>query len=430
MDVSLGPTHMLPNNVSDWPPSPETRRPRQKTRLLIGAAVLASLVGIGVVGMTGGVPDATGLATSVLSGHLWGGASDDPAVDDATQRAIQHVIQQASDSQAQAIATRDPSPMAETATTSYYQQLVQNNQDLLDNGVTAIELVALEWGPITSHQATATATAYETWSTTHADTTSEQSRARAVYTLVQSGDTWRIQSDAHPDENQSPTAAAPAAAANPAPGGQPGPAGRGGPASRAQSRNWSGYAATPGTYTGVSATWTVPEFAPDSPAGVDAVWVGIGGVRSEDLIQAGTQQTVSGTGRTRYETWIEVLPQPSRAVPLAVSAGDSISVSITQQVYQVTEQYTSSLSSAEWVEEAPTAGRGRLLPLDNFGTITFSQAFAVKDGHAVSIGGAGGRAITMIGAGGEPLAEASQLGVDGATFTISRTANPARLRRG
>ena len=141
-----------------------------------------------------------------------------------------------------------------------------------------------------------------------------------------------------------------------------------------------------------------------------------------------------------------MLPQPSRAVPLAVSAGDSISVSISQQaadrwvvaftntttrqVYQVTEQYTSSLSSAEWVEEAPSAGRGRLLPLDNFGTITFSQAFAVKDGHAVSIGGAGGRAITMIGAGGEPLAEPSQLDVDGASFTISRTANPARLRRG
>src|SRR5437588_8496831 len=204
---------MLPNNLSDWPPSPQTRRPSQKTRLLVGAAVVGSLVGIGLVGMAGGVPRAIGLPTSVLSGPSSGGVSDDPAVDDATQRAIQHVIQQASDSQAQAIATRDPSPMADTATGSYYQQLVQNNQDLLDNGVTAIELVALEWGPITSHQATATATAYETWSTTHADTTSEQSRARAVYTLVQSGDTWRIQSDAHPDENQSPTGVpAPAAA--------------------------------------------------------------------------------------------------------------------------------------------------------------------------------------------------------------------------
>jgi Peptidase A4 family len=424
---------MLPNNVSNWPPTPKTRRSTQPTRLLIAAALVGSLIGIGVVCMAGGLPPPS--ATS-------GGVSGDAPADAATQQAIRHVIQQAGDAQTEAIATGDPSPMADSATSGYYHQLVHDNQDLLDNGVTAIELVAREWGTITSRDRTATATVYETWSTTHSDTTTEQSRARAVYTLVQSGDTWRIQSDAHPDDNQSP----PPAGGDPAPAGQPGPAGGAGPASHEQSRNWSGYAATGGTYTGVSATWSVPQFAPDSPAGVDAAWVGIGGVRSQDLIQAGTQQTVSGNGRTRYESWIEVLPQPSRSVPLAVNAGDSISVSISQQapdrwllvftntttrqVYQVTEQYVSSVSSAEWVEEAPTAGRGRLLPLDNFGTITFSQAYAVKDGRAVSIGGAGGRAITMIGAGGEPLAEPSLLGVDGASFTISRTSNPARLRRG
>src|SRR5579859_7499412 len=47
-----------------------------------------------------------------------------------------------------------------------------------------------------------------------------------------------------------------------------------------ESRNWAGYAAGSGSFTSVSATWTVPQFAPDSPAGADAVWVGIGGVRS------------------------------------------------------------------------------------------------------------------------------------------------------
>jgi hypothetical protein len=36
----------------------------------------------------------------------------------------------------------------------------------------------------------------------------------------------------------------------------------------------------------------------------------------------------------------------------------------------------------------------------------------------------------MIGGTGEPLAEPSELGVDGASFTISRTSNPAKLRRG
>jgi Peptidase A4 family len=419
---------MLPNNVSDWPPTPNTRHPAQLRRLLLAAALVASLGGIGLVSMAGGL--AQPVATS-------GGVSGDAPADAATQQAIQHVIQQAGAAQAQAIATGDPSPMANSATSGYYQQLVHDNQDLQDNGVTAIELVGLEWGTITSRDRTATASVYETWSTTHADTTAEQSRALAVYTLVQSGGAWRIQSEAHPDENQRPTGAPPAGADNPT---------LRAPDSHEQSRNWSGYAATGGTFTGVSATWSVPQFAPDSPAGADAAWVGIGGVRGQDLIQAGTLQTVSGNGRTRYETWIEVLPQPSRSVPLAVNAGDAISVSIsqqasnqwlvvftnttTQQVYRVTEQYASSASSAEWVEEAPTAGRGRLLPLDSFGTITFSQASAVKDGRLVSIAAAGGRAISMIGATGEPLAEPSALGGDGASFTISRTSNPARLRRG
>src|SRR5579859_5731149 len=72
-----------------------------------------------------------------------------------------------------------------------------------------------------------------------------------------------------------------------------------------ESRNWAGYAATRGTFTAVSATWHVPEFAPDSPAGADATWVGIGGVRGGDLIQAGTQETVSGRGATQYQAWVE-----------------------------------------------------------------------------------------------------------------------------
>src|SRR5205823_10341559 len=137
--------------------------------------------------------------------------------------------------------------------------------------------------------------------------------------------------------------------------------------------NWSGYAATGGTYTAVSGSWSVPQFSPDGPAGIDAAWVGIGGVRSRDLIQAGTQQTVSGSGRTQYEAWIEMLPRSSRPVPLQVHPGDSITVSIneestdqwlihftnntTGQTYDTTQTYTSSHSSAEWVEEAPSAGR-------------------------------------------------------------------------
>jgi len=201
-----------------------------------------------------------------------------------------------------------------------------------------------------------------------------------------------------------------------------------------ESRNWAGYAATGGTFTAVSGTWSVPEFAPDSPAGADAIWVGVGGVRGNDLIQAGTQETVSGHGSTNYQAWVETLPEPSRSVPLAINAGDSVSVSLQEQAdgdwliafvnntssksYQLTIHYASSRSSAEWVVEAPTARRGRLLPLDTFGSVNFTRAAAVKDGKALTVAQAGGRPITMIAQRGRALARPSALDEDGASFNV------------
>jgi hypothetical protein len=204
-----------------------------------------------------------------------------------------------------------------------------------------------------------------------------------------------------------------------------------------ESRNWAGYAASGGTFTAVSATWSVPEFAPDSAAGADAIWVGVGGVSGNDLIQAGTQETVSGHGSTDYQAWVETLPQASRPVPLAVNAGDSVTISLQEQSdgdwlvafanntsgksYQLTVHYGSSHSSAEWVVEAPTARRGRLLPLDAFGSVNFTQAAAVKDGQTVSVAQAGGRPITMIAQRGRPLARPSALDQDGGSFSVLQT---------
>jgi Peptidase A4 family len=134
-----------------------------------------------------------------------------------------------------------------------------------------------------------------------------------------------------------------------------------------ESQNWAGYAATAGSYTAVSATWTIPDRALNSVPGIDAAWIGIGGIRSRDLIQAGTQQTVSSAGGTRLEARVEILPRLSDTLPLAIGPGDSI----------------------EWIVEAPSAGRGRSLPLDDFGTISFSQGPAVQDGRKITITEAG-----------------------------------------
>ena len=50
-----------------------------------------------------------------------------------------------------------------------------------------------------------------------------------------------------------------------------------------------------------------------------------------DLIQAGTQATVTGDGSVTYSAWTEILPDFSRTTPLQVTAGDTVTVTITEQ---------------------------------------------------------------------------------------------------
>src|SRR5215471_7512723 len=76
----------------------------------------------------------------------------------ATARAIMTVIETANQEQRQALETGDPSVMSDTATGAFYRQLVQINQELVDAGVTSINLTALAWGPIGVNRTGATAT--------------------------------------------------------------------------------------------------------------------------------------------------------------------------------------------------------------------------------------------------------------------------------
>ncbi|HLZ32107.1 MAG TPA: G1 family glutamic endopeptidase [Chloroflexota bacterium] len=399
------------------PAPPPDRSTRTRRRwLATGATVLAlAVVGVGASTLPFGAP-------------LWRTSGIANAQADPQVAAIQQVIQRANDEQAKAIAAGDPSLMSDTATAAHYQELVKINQDLVSSGVTSISLSKLEWGPISVNGATATATTYETWITTTSDGTTTQSRDTNVYTLVQSGDTWTVQADDQPGQ---PTASGPGATAPQAVT----------PVSQNTSHNWSGYAATGHNYTSVTGTWTVPEPTATGAPGVGATWVGIGGVNSRDLIQAGTQDVANGSGATQYQAWIEMLPQASQQVPLVVKPGDSVTVSIdkqatgsnmwqisftnntTGQAYQKSVRYASSQSSADWVEEAPS-GRNGILPLDNFGSIAFSNASTTQAGNTLNLTQAGAQPISLIGANGQALAVPSAIGDDGASFSVARTETP------
>lgn len=201
------------------------------------------------------------------------------------------------------------------------------------------------------------------------------------------------------------------------------------------STNWAGYAATGGKFTSVSGTWNVPAVSNAARGSADTVWVGIGGVKTSDLIQAGTQATTNSAGQTEYAAWYEMLPQTVQTMPVNIGANDSVTVSITQQAssqwlisfkdntsgatYQNTFVYSSSLGSAEWVVEAPSVSRG-IISLDNFGSVQFSNCYAIKDGNAVNVSQSGAASITMLNGNKLALAVPSAVS-SGSDFSVART---------
>jgi hypothetical protein len=82
--------------------------------------------------------------------------------------------------------------------------------------------------------------------------------------------------------------------------------------------------------------------------------------------------------------------------------------------------YASSASSAEWIQEAPSTGKGVVI-LDQFRSVNFTNASTVMNGAPVTPATAGATAVTMVNRKtGVVLATPSALGADGASFSVAR----------
>jgi len=154
------------------------------------------------------------------------------------------------------------------------------------------------------------------------------------------------------------------------------------------SSNWAGYAVAAGPYRSASGQWTVPTVIPTGRSSYSAQWVGVDGVSSAALIQAGTQANfVNGTAH--YSAWWEILPAPAVSIrTLAVRPGDLISVSIARVSpgrwritlkdsrsgsFTTIRSYAGPGGSAEWIEEAPVVG-WRIPPLASHAPVVFDNA--------------------------------------------------------
>ncbi len=221
------------------------------------------------------------------------------------------------------------------------------------------------------------------------------------------------------------------------------------------SNNWAG-STIPGTWTDVVGIWRVPTVSiPETPAGTDggwdsSSWVGIDGTYgSNDVLQAGLQQSVAGDGSTTYVAWYEWFAPKVDGSPgyiyqtnidnIEIQPGDEVFAGLHYRngkglvmfgnverghyfSIEIDPPPGASMSgnSVEWIMEAPNTGEpGTSLP--RFTPVTFTAATATPATAGAPSGDPATGDTTNIWAFGRALTDVA-LATD--SLTISRAAPP------
>lgn len=208
------------------------------------------------------------------------------------------------------------------------------------------------------------------------------------------------------------------------------------------SDNWAGYIIATNidqpqsnAVSDVRGQWIVPSATCTQKDTASSIWIGIDGGTDKTVEQAGTEQDCTG-GNPSYFAWYELYPKAAReSLTVSVHPGDLISVKIK---YVSGDDFMLSLTNettgenfnvvqtgnharrqtAEWIVEAPFSGK--ILPLTNFGLVTFLDASATLKGHLGSISDKawGHMATVMVKPNEAPKAEVSTLTSDGRSFSV------------
>jgi hypothetical protein len=215
-----------------------------------------------------------------------------------------------------------------------------------------------------------------------------------------------------------------------------------------QSNNWFGY--NQGTleqggklFNSITGNWIVPTATQHTKGQAESSsdWIGIGGgcvdasctVTDNTLIQTGTEQDVSSSGKPSYSAWWEIIPAPSITINMMVKPGDHMHASVAEVVpnsdvwtitlkdttrgesFSTTVPYSSTHATAEWIEETPlvlgtNAGFAALPNLSNpkfdHGT-TNGAAAGLKSSEEMQLVNANGK---IIGAPSAPDSDADGFG--------------------
>jgi Peptidase A4 family len=198
---------------------------------------------------------------------------------------------------------------------------------------------------------------------------------------------------------------------------------------RKVSTQWAGYARRSGApHTQASATWRLPRITCTQANANASFWVGLGGIRSSNVEQAGVQ-ALCRSGQPVYASWWQLYPRPAAAA-FPVHPGDLIAAQVTngtggqvsidlsdlstRQHARITRQTPGAqLTSAEIIAEQSGTTVG---PLSDFGSVTFSSARI--DGRPLDQAGA--YSLDMVDTSGRVRAIPGPI-TAGDTFTV-RTA--------
>lgn len=197
------------------------------------------------------------------------------------------------------------------------------------------------------------------------------------------------------------------------------------------SANWAGYSASgaPGQFTSVSASWTQPAVTCGATNTFSSFWAGLDGDGTSTVEQTGTDADCS-RGTARYAGWREVFPKGAVFYDNPVRPGDAMTASVTASgqgtvtlsLTDATQGWTRTtrqrapkarLASAEIVAEAPSDGP--VLPLSDFGAVTFREAMV----NRAPLGDSGAAPVTMVTRKDATAAAPSPL-TGGGTFTVTR----------
>jgi hypothetical protein len=228
------------------------------------------------------------------------------------------------------------------------------------------------------------------------------------------------------------------------PQGVPGISGPQAVLNQGASNNWSGYVVATSlnapesqTVSDVAGQWTVPAVSSTGGSAFSAVWVGIGGFKNTTLVQIGTSQDFV-QGSPQYAAWWELGPDPSNPIDMTINPGDTVRGEVkfnggseyvltltdltTGANFSTTQSADAQRESAEWIVEAPSSD-SQVLPIANFGSVSFSGATTTLNGRSGSIGDGAWQngSVTMVNPGG--TATPSGLSGDGGGFSVSWSAS-------